>query len=98
MTDELEQPVAVRFESEAEVESHSHGAPRTIAHARAAVVKAARVFKSLGDEERLTILAPDHRIDSEAVRDAIEATEPREHATETLADAGKEVGLIMVLI
>jgi DNA-binding NtrC family response regulator len=37
--------------------------------------------------ERLTILAPDHRIDSEAVRDAIEATEPREHATETLADA-----------
>jgi DNA-binding transcriptional ArsR family regulator len=44
-------------ESEAEVESHSHGAPRTIAHARAAVVKAARVFKSLGDEERLTILA-----------------------------------------
>jgi transcriptional regulator of acetoin/glycerol metabolism len=37
--------------------------------------------------ERLTILAPGGRIDDHAVRDAIEATEPREHASETLADA-----------
>lgn len=40
--------------------------------------------------ERLTILAPSHRIDSEAVREAIEATEPRERPTETLADAEAE--------
>jgi DNA-binding NtrC family response regulator len=37
--------------------------------------------------ERLTILAPGGRIDDEAVQDAIEATEPRERASETLADA-----------
>jgi DNA-binding NtrC family response regulator len=40
--------------------------------------------------ERLTILAPDYRIDAAAVREAIEATEPREHASETLADAEAE--------
>lgn len=40
--------------------------------------------------ERLTILAPDHRIDNEAVRDAIEATDSRERQTETLADAEAE--------
>lgn len=37
--------------------------------------------------ERLVILAPDGRIDQAAVRDALRATEPREHAVETLADA-----------
>jgi DNA-binding NtrC family response regulator len=37
--------------------------------------------------ERLTILAPDSRIDAEAVQEAIESTEPRDHASETLADA-----------
>jgi len=37
--------------------------------------------------ERLVILAPDARIDQAAVRDALRATEPREHAVETLADA-----------
>src|SRR5688500_10558154 len=40
--------------------------------------------------ERLTILAPGGRIDDRAVRGAIEATEPREHPTETLADAEAE--------
>jgi transcriptional regulator with PAS, ATPase and Fis domain len=37
--------------------------------------------------ERLTILAPSGRIDEQAVREAIQATEPREHGGETLADA-----------
>jgi DNA-binding NtrC family response regulator len=37
--------------------------------------------------ERLTILAPNGRIDEPAARAAVMATEPREHATETLADA-----------
>ncbi len=37
--------------------------------------------------EKLTILAPNGRIDEPAVRAAILATEPREHTTETLADA-----------
>ncbi|MEZ5404333.1 MAG: sigma-54 dependent transcriptional regulator [Bryobacteraceae bacterium] len=37
--------------------------------------------------ERLTILAPSYRIDAAAVQEAIEATEPRESASETLADA-----------
>ncbi len=37
--------------------------------------------------ERLTILAPSGRIDEAAVSGAISATEPREHAGETLADA-----------
>ena len=36
--------------------------------------------------ERLSILAPEGRIDDAAVREAIEAGETREHATETLAD------------
>ena len=40
--------------------------------------------------ERLTILAPGGRIDERAVREAIESTEPREHITETLADAESE--------
>jgi len=40
--------------------------------------------------ERLSILAPSGRIDEAAVREAIAATEPREHATETLADAETE--------
>jgi DNA-binding NtrC family response regulator len=40
--------------------------------------------------ERLTILAPNERIDGEAVRDALAATEPRDHAVETLADAEAE--------
>jgi DNA-binding NtrC family response regulator len=40
--------------------------------------------------ERLTILAPQGRIDAEAVSDAITATEPRESASETLADAEAE--------
>ena len=37
--------------------------------------------------ERLTILAPNYRIDQAAVREAIEATEPRDTSSETLADA-----------
>jgi DNA-binding NtrC family response regulator len=37
--------------------------------------------------ERLVILAPDARIDRAAVREALRATEPRDHAIETLADA-----------
>ena len=37
--------------------------------------------------ERLTILAPGNRIDEAAVREAIRATEPRDHPTETLAGA-----------
>jgi len=40
--------------------------------------------------ERLTILAPQGRIDADAVRDAIAATEPRESSSETLADAESE--------
>jgi DNA-binding NtrC family response regulator len=40
--------------------------------------------------ERLSILAPSGRIDEAAVREAIAATEPREHASETLADAETE--------
>ncbi len=37
--------------------------------------------------ERLSILAPAGRIDQRAARDAVRATEPREHAGETLAEA-----------
>lgn len=37
--------------------------------------------------ERLTILAPNARIEEQSVREAIRATEPREHGGETLADA-----------
>src|SRR5215470_13219832 len=40
--------------------------------------------------ERLTILAPNERIDGEAVRDALQAMEPREQAAETLAGAESE--------
>jgi len=40
--------------------------------------------------ERLTILAANGRIDETAVRAAIEATEPRDSASETLADAEAE--------
>ncbi len=40
--------------------------------------------------ERLTILAPRGRIDEAAVKEAIEATEPREFGGETLADAEAE--------
>ena len=40
--------------------------------------------------ERLTILAPYGRIDAEAVRESIAATEPREHGGETLAEAEAE--------
>ncbi|MGH9661361.1 MAG: sigma-54-dependent transcriptional regulator [Bryobacteraceae bacterium] len=40
--------------------------------------------------ERLVILAPQERIDVEAVRDALAAMEPREHSVETLADAEDE--------
>lgn len=40
--------------------------------------------------ERLTILAPAGRVDAAAVREAIEAMEPREHGGETLADAEAE--------
>jgi two-component system response regulator HydG len=40
--------------------------------------------------ERLTILAPNERIDGEAVRDALSAMEPRDHSVETLADAESE--------
>ena len=40
--------------------------------------------------ERLTILAPNDRIDGEAVRDALMAMESREHPAETLAEAETE--------
>ena len=40
--------------------------------------------------ERLTILAPNERIDGEAVRDALATMEPRDHSVETLADAESE--------
>ncbi len=40
--------------------------------------------------ERLSILAPGGRIDENAVREAIRVTEPRERATQTLADAEME--------
>jgi len=40
--------------------------------------------------ERLTILAPQERIDREAVEQAIRSMEPREHPGETLADAERE--------
>jgi DNA-binding NtrC family response regulator len=40
--------------------------------------------------ERLTILAPNERVDGEAVRDALSAMEPRDHSVETLADAESE--------
>src|SRR3984893_3563228 len=40
--------------------------------------------------ERLTVLAPNERIDGEAVRDALTAIEPRDHAVDTLADAESE--------
>jgi two-component system response regulator HydG len=40
--------------------------------------------------ERLTVLAPNDRIDGEAVRDALAAMEPRDHVVDTLADAESE--------
>lgn len=40
--------------------------------------------------ERLSILAPNGRIDDEAIRDAIDSTEPRDQASETLADTEAE--------
>jgi DNA-binding NtrC family response regulator len=40
--------------------------------------------------ERLTILAPSARIDEDAVREAIEQMEPREHPGDTLADTEAE--------
>ena len=40
--------------------------------------------------ERLVILSPGGRVDDEAVGDAISATEPRDNASETLADAEAE--------
>lgn len=40
--------------------------------------------------ERLTILAPQGRIDEAAVNEAVDLMEPREHAGETLADAEAE--------
>jgi transcriptional regulator with PAS, ATPase and Fis domain len=40
--------------------------------------------------ERLTILAPGHRIDEAAVKEAIELTEPRDSASESLADTEAE--------
>jgi DNA-binding NtrC family response regulator len=40
--------------------------------------------------ERLTILAPNGRIDSEAVHDALDAMESRDHSVETLAEAEGE--------
>ena len=40
--------------------------------------------------ERLTILAPNGRIDADAVRNAIEAAEPRDSSSESLADAEAE--------
>ena len=36
--------------------------------------------------ERLTILAPQGKIDEAAVKEAIELTEPRDSASDTLAD------------
>jgi transcriptional regulator of acetoin/glycerol metabolism len=40
--------------------------------------------------ERLTILAPQGRIDEAAVREAIELTEPRDNPSDTLADTEAE--------
>jgi DNA-binding NtrC family response regulator len=40
--------------------------------------------------ERLTILAPNDRIDSEAVHDALDSMESHDHAVETLAEAETE--------
>ncbi len=40
--------------------------------------------------ERLSILAPGGRIDEQAVREGIEAMEPREQAGETLEETEKE--------
>jgi transcriptional regulator with PAS, ATPase and Fis domain len=40
--------------------------------------------------ERLTILAPNHRIDAEAVRQAIEQMDSRDNASDTLADTETE--------
>ncbi len=40
--------------------------------------------------ERMTILAPSYRIDEAAVREAIEMTEPRETASDSLADTESE--------
>ncbi|MBK7929509.1 MAG: hypothetical protein IPJ98_19105 [Bryobacterales bacterium] len=40
--------------------------------------------------ERLVILSPGGRVDDEAVGDAISATEPRDNASESLADAEAE--------
>jgi len=40
--------------------------------------------------ERLTILAPYGRIDDAAVREAVELTEPRESASDSLADTEAE--------
>jgi two-component system, NtrC family, response regulator HydG len=40
--------------------------------------------------ERLTILAPQGQITGEAVHDAMESMEPREHSVETLADAEED--------
>jgi DNA-binding NtrC family response regulator len=40
--------------------------------------------------ERLAILAPGGRIDEAAIKDAIELAEPRDHATDTLADTEAE--------
>jgi DNA-binding NtrC family response regulator len=40
--------------------------------------------------ERLTILAPNERIDGEAVRDALATMDPRDHAVDSLADAESE--------
>jgi DNA-binding NtrC family response regulator len=40
--------------------------------------------------ERLTVLAPNDRIDGEAVRDALATMEPRDHVVDTLADAESE--------
>ena len=40
--------------------------------------------------ERLTILAPGGRIDEPAVKSGLEAMEPREQSSETLADAEAE--------
>ena len=40
--------------------------------------------------ERLVILAPNDRIDGEAVHDALDAMESRDHPVETLVDAESE--------
>jgi two-component system response regulator HydG len=40
--------------------------------------------------ERLTILAPNDRIDSESVHDALDAMESHDHAADTLAEAETE--------